>query len=113
MFTGMKEFLDAWKRVDRDRVALLLSVIPGAGHLYKHHYASGFGILIGGNILMAFIAILLGIATAGVSFFVVPILWWVGVAISAYGADDRHGQHQWLHPWTKKPEATAAQPTEP
>jgi hypothetical protein len=96
----MKEFLEAWNRVDRDKFALLLSIIPGAGHLYKHHFAAGMGILLGGNILVAFIAILLAIATFGISLVVVPLLWWAGVAISAYGLDDWHGRHYWLHPWT-------------
>jgi len=96
----MKEFLEAWKRVDRNRVALLLSVVPGAGHLYKHHYAAGLAILLGGNLLVAFVAILLAMATAGVSLVAVPLLWWSGVAISAYGLEDWHGKHHWLHPWS-------------
>ena len=96
----MKEFVEAWKRVDRDKVALLLSVIPGAGHLYKHHYAAGFGLLIGGNLLVVYIALILAIATLGLSLFVVPLVWWTGVAISAHGIEDWHGKHQYLHPWT-------------
>lgn len=97
----MKEFIDAWKKVDRDKLALLLSVIPGGGHLYKHHYAAGLTILIGGNLLVAFMAILLAIATLGTSLVLVPLVWWVGIAISAYGLEDRHGTHHWLHPWTE------------
>jgi len=98
----MKEFVDAWKDVDRNKVALLLSIVPGAGHLYKRHYVTGICLLIGGNLLVAFVAILLAIATVGISLVVVPLLWWVGVAISAYGLEDRHGTHHWLHPWTQK-----------
>lgn len=98
----MKEFIEAWKRVDRDRVALLLSIVPGAGHLYKHHYGAGLGILLGGNLLMAFIAILLAMATAGFALAIVPIIWWAAIGISAYGAEDRHGKHHFLHPWSRK-----------
>lgn len=99
----MKEFIDAWKKVDRDKLALLLSVVPGAGHLYKHHYAGGLTILVGGNLLVAFMAILLALATLGTSLVLVPLLWWVGIAISAYGLEDRHGTHHFLHPWTERP----------
>ena len=45
------ELRDAWRTVDRNKIAALLSIIPGLGHLYKHHYTSGLGILIGGNIM--------------------------------------------------------------
>ena len=55
----MKEFIDAWKNVDRNKVAALLSVVPGLGHLYKHHYLSGIGIMTAGNALMVFIRMLI------------------------------------------------------
>ncbi len=95
----MSELLQAWRSVDRNKIALLLSVIPGLGHLYKHHYASGLGILIGGNLLMAFVALLLGLATFGISMIVVPAVYVAAVALSAYNLPDRHGKHHWLHPW--------------
>jgi hypothetical protein len=96
----MNEFLKAWRSVDRNNVALLLSVIPGAGHLYKHHYASGLGILIGGNILMVFVATLLSFATLGISLILVPLVYWLAVGAAAYAAPDWHGHHHWLHPWS-------------
>lgn len=103
----MNEFLKAWRSVDRNTVALLLSVVPGAGHLYKHHYGAGFSILIGGNILMVFIAVLLSLATLGVSLVLVPVVYWLAIAASAYSMPDWHGHHHYLHPWTdeepKKP----------
>lgn len=95
----MKELLAAWKNVDRDKIAALMSVIPGLGHLYKHHYLAGFGILIIGNVLMAFVTGLLSLATLGLSLIVVPALWFAGVACSAYMASDEHGHHPWLHVW--------------
>jgi hypothetical protein len=45
--------------------------------------------------------LLLAIATVGISLVALPLLWWAGVAISAYGRlEDWHGKHHWLHPWT-------------
>ena len=96
----MKEFLQAWKAVDRNTVALLCSVIPGGGHLYKHHYASGIGILLGGNILMVFIAVLLTLGTFGLSLVLVPLIYWVAVGAAAYSIPDWHGHHHYLHPWS-------------
>lgn len=95
----MKELLDAWKEVDRDKVAALLSVFPGLGHLYKHHYLAAAGIMIPGNVLMLFVALWLTIATLGLSLIVVPALWFAGIAGSAYFATDEHGMHPWLHVW--------------
>lgn len=95
----MKELIDAWKAVDRNKVAALLSVIPGLGHLYKHHYLAGFGILTVGNVLMAFVAGLASLGTLGFSLIAVPIAWFAGVAYSAYMATDEHGHHPWLHVW--------------
>ena len=95
----MKELIAAWKSVDRNKIAAVLSVIPGLGHLYKHHYLSGFGIMIAGNVLMVFITLWLAIATLGLALIVVPALWVAGVAYSAYMASDEHGMHPWLHVW--------------
>jgi len=95
----MKELLDAWKQVDRNKVAALLSVVPGLGHLYKHHYMSGIGIMTAGNVLMVFIALWLAIATVGLSLVLVPAFWFAGIAASAYYATDEHGMHPWMHVW--------------
>ena len=79
----MKELFDAWKEVDRNKVAALLSVFPGLGHLYKHHYMAAAGIMTAGNVLMLFVALWLSIATLGLSLIVVPALWFAGIAGSA------------------------------
>jgi hypothetical protein len=93
----MKELFDAWKQVDRNKVAALLSVIPGLGHLYKHHYIDGMVILTAGNALMVFVALWLSFATLGFALLMVPALWFAGVAFSAHQATDEHGNHPWLH----------------
>lgn len=95
----MKELIDAWKQVDRNKIAALLSVVPGLGHLYKHHYASALGIMIPGNTLMVFVAVWLSFATLGLSLILVPAVWFAAVAGSAYYATDEHGMHPWLHVW--------------
>ena len=95
----MKELFDAWKEVNRNKLAVLLSVFPGLGHLYKHHYMAAAGIMTAGNVLMVFVALWLSIATLGLSLIVVPALWFAGIAGSAYFATDEHGMHPWLHVW--------------
>jgi hypothetical protein len=95
----MKEIIDAWRSVDRDKVAIALSVIPGLGHLYKHHYIAGFGILTVGNVMVVFVSGLLAFGTLGASLLVVPAAWIAGIAASAYMASDEHGHHPWLHVW--------------
>jgi hypothetical protein len=97
--TAMNEVVKAWKNVDRNKLAAVLSVVPGLGHLYKHHYLAGFGILTCGNILVGFIAGLMVFGTFGLSVILVPVAWVAGVAYSAYMASDEHGMHPWLHVW--------------
>jgi hypothetical protein len=87
---------------DRDTVAAVLSVIPGAGHIYKHHYLSGVGILVGGNLLMVLVTVLLSLATFGVALVVVPVIYVLGVAWAAHELADWHGRHGYLHPWQKR-----------
>lgn len=91
----MNEILQAWRSVDRNIVAAILSVVPGLGHLYKHHYVAGFG-LMAGSFLVVFIAALLGMATFGFGLLVIPA-YFLGVAAGAYTAPDWHGHHAYLH----------------
>ena len=95
----MGEIMDAWRTVDRNKIAALLSIIPGLGHLYKHHYVAGLGILIGGNILAGVVTVFLAPATLFMSVIVVPALYLAGIATSAYMLPDWHGRHRYLHPW--------------
>lgn len=88
-----------WKRVDRNKLAAVLSIIPGLGHLYKHHYLAGFGILTVGNLLAGFVAVLMALGTFGLSLILVPIAWLAAIITSAYMASDYHGKHRWLHVW--------------
>lgn len=98
----LNEINEAWTHADRDKLAAYLSIIPGLGHLYKHNYLAGFGILILGNIFMAFVAAWLSLATFGLALIIVPAVYICGVAACAYSAEDRHGKHEMLHPWRHK-----------
>ncbi len=84
------ETIQALKRADRNKIALIASVIPGAGHIIKGHTTLGVTLLLG-NILMTFIAAWLALATLGLSVVVVPVLWFGGVAASAYLIPDLTG----------------------
>ncbi|MBK1856308.1 hypothetical protein JO972_15160 [Verrucomicrobiaceae bacterium 5K15] len=87
------------RKQDRDLFAALLSVLPGAGHLYKHHYLAGLGIMTGGNLLMVFVTALLALATFGLAIILVPAAYVLGVAYAAYELEDWHGKHEHFHPW--------------
>ena len=95
----MKELIEAMRLVDRNKLAAILSVIPGVGHIYKHHYLSGIAILVAGNALMIFAALLLSLGTFGVSLLLVPVAYMAAVALTAYSMPDWHGRHHFLHPW--------------
>jgi hypothetical protein len=70
-----------------DAVAVMLSVIPGLGHVYKGYKILGLLFVIG-----AFGAILLGglaaTATAGFGLGLIPI-YWFAVMFHVYGIEDR------------------------
>jgi hypothetical protein len=96
----MNESIPVGNTVDRDKIAALLSILPGLGHLYKHHYGSGVGLLVAGNILTGFVSVLMALGTLGLSILIIPLLYIAAVAASAYALPDWRGHHHYLHPWT-------------
>src|SRR5689334_22292457 len=78
-----KEMINA-----ENRIAALLTIIPGLGHIYKGHYGAGFLWMFFGMPLAVWVGILLGLATAGIGL-VFPIVCWVGLAFDAYNEKDR------------------------
>lgn len=70
-----------------DLVAVMLSVVPGLGHVYKGYKLLGLLFVIG-----AFGAILFGAlaatASAGFGLALIPI-YWFGVMFHVYGIEDR------------------------
>ena len=98
----IQEIQNAWSHADRNKIAAILSIVPGVGHLYKHHYLSGLGLLVGGNLMMIFITAWLTLATFGFALIALPVMYVGSVAASAYFLEDFHGRHRILHPWRKK-----------
>lgn len=96
----MNESIHALNSEDRNRIAALLSLLPGLGHLYKHHYLSGVSLLIGGNIVTGFVSVLMALGTFGLSILIIPAAYIAAVAAAAYTLPDWHGHHHFLHPWT-------------
>ncbi len=88
--------------VDRNKMAALLSILPGLGHLYKRHYGAGISLLVAGNIITGFLSVLMALGTFGLSILVVPAVYIAVVAASAYMIPDRQGTHHYLHPWRER-----------
>jgi hypothetical protein len=71
-----------------DAMAVLLSVIPGLGHIYKGHKLVGLLILFVGTPMAIAIAALTFTFTAGFGGLLLPS-WWFGVMFHVYGIEDR------------------------
>jgi hypothetical protein len=65
-----------------DYVAAALSIIPGAGHLYKGHTKAGVGFFFGLVIAIALLSAL-GIEGMGFQFLLLPV-YWLWVMIQAF-----------------------------
>jgi hypothetical protein len=70
----------------RDNIALLLSVVPGAGHLYKGHRMLGI-IFMTGTLVAIFASIVAATATALWGLLLLPF-YWAGVMLHVYWLDD-------------------------
>jgi hypothetical protein len=71
----------------RDRIAVVLSIVPGLGHFYKGHKLSGALYFIGSIFAFAF-CFLAGAASAGWGLLLLP-LYWFGVMLQVYWLEDR------------------------
>ncbi|MDQ2919562.1 MAG: hypothetical protein M3R10_06760 [Verrucomicrobiota bacterium] len=70
-----------------DLVAVMLSVIPGLGHVYKGYRILGLLFLVGGGFALICGA-LAATATAGFGLALIPI-YWFGVMFHVYAIPDR------------------------
>ena len=70
-----------------DAFAVLLSVLPGLGHIYKGHRLIGLLLIIGAPFAVGLSA-LAATATAGFGLGLMA-LYWIGVMIHAYAIVDR------------------------
>lgn len=77
--------------------AVLSTVIPGLGQVYKGHVTSGLIWMFLGMPLAVWIGILLSLATAGLGL-VVPLLCWIALAVDAYYEVDRRRHHRFAEP---------------
>jgi hypothetical protein len=71
-----------------DFVAVILSVIPGLGHIYKGHRLIGALIMFIGTPMAIGIAALTFTFTAGFGGLILP-LWWFGVMFHVWAIPDR------------------------
>lgn len=81
-----------------NKIAALLTIVPGLGHVYKGHYATGFIWMFIGMPVTVWVGILLSLATAGLGLLF-PIACWAGLAFDAYCERDLR-KHHWLMPTT-------------
>jgi hypothetical protein len=81
----------------RDKAAVFLSVVPGLGHIYKGQRLLG-ALLMLGSVFAGFASLLAGFASAGWGTLLLP-LYWIGVMMHAFWADDLVAQQ---HAKTKK-----------
>lgn len=70
-----------------DLIAVLLSVIPGLGHVYKGHQWMGLLFVIGAPFAVA-LSLLAATATAGFGLGLM-VIYWLGVMFHVYSIDDR------------------------
>jgi len=70
----------------RDTAAMLMSCVPGLGHIYKGHRVLG-GILALGGAFAIFWCGLAATATMGLGLLMIPI-YWAGVMLHAFWAED-------------------------
>lgn len=71
-----------------DAVAVLLSVIPGLGHIYKGHRLIGMLIAFVATPMAVALALLIATGTAGFGVLVLPI-YWLAVMVHVYAIQDR------------------------
>lgn len=71
-----------------DAIAVLLSVVPGLGHIYKGHNFIGMLLIFVGTPMAVGIAMLIATGTAGFGIGLLP-MYWFAVMFHVYGIDDR------------------------
>ncbi len=73
-----------------DAFAVLLSIVPGLGHIYKGHTMLGLLLVFVATPMAIGLALLAATATAGFAVLLLP-LYWLGVMFHVYGIEDRVG----------------------
>jgi hypothetical protein len=70
-----------------DLVAVMLSIVPGLGHIYKGYRLIGMLLIFATPLAVGF-ALLIATGTAGFGFFLLPIFW-VAVMVHVWAIPDR------------------------
>lgn len=73
-----------------DAFAVLLSIVPGLGHIYKGHTVAGLFLFLVATPMAVLLALLAATATAGFALGLLP-LYWIAVMIHVWAIDDRVG----------------------
>ena len=71
-----------------DAVAVMLSVMPGLGHVYKGHKLIGLLLIFAGTPMAVGLALLIATGTAGFGVLVLPV-YWIAVMVHVYAIQDR------------------------
>ncbi|CAN5702130.1 hypothetical protein BH20VER1_BH20VER1_25250 [soil metagenome] len=71
-----------------DAVAVLLSVLPGLGHIYKGHRLIGLLLIFAGTPMAVALALLIATGTAGFGIGLLPV-YWIAVMVHVYAIQDR------------------------
>jgi len=71
-----------------DLVAVLLSIVPGLGHIYKGYRLTGMLLLFVGAPMALGLALLIATGTAGFGFFLLPIFW-IAVMVHVWAIPDQ------------------------
>lgn len=71
-----------------DMVAVLLSIIPGVGHVYKGYRVIGMLLMFIGMPVAVGLALLTATFTAGFGFFLLPIFW-IAVMVHVWAIPDQ------------------------
>jgi hypothetical protein len=71
-----------------DAVAVLLSILPGLGHIYKGHRMIGLILMFFGTPFATAVALLAATGTAGFGLALLP-LYWFAVMFHVYAIQDR------------------------
>jgi hypothetical protein len=71
-----------------DMVAVMLSIVPGLGHIYKGYRLIGLLLIFFGTPIAVGLALLIATGTAGFGFFLLPI-YWLAVMVNVWAIPDR------------------------
>lgn len=84
---GYRRRREAPVGTDRDLLSVVLSIVPGLGHLYKGHLPLGALFLLGGVVALVMTAVI-ATFTMGLGLVLLPF-YWLAVMIHAYFLHDR------------------------